>query len=135
MFAPAWRDRTVDEDPGAPFFNETTKYVVGDRSRARSGARRAARAPTTPTAIRGSRTRPTGRSTSPAAASWCGACCADGLVDELHLFVYPIALGQGERLFAEGNGPTKLALLDQRRLRQRRGAPVLRPRLTTQEQA
>ena len=29
MFAPAWRDRTADEDPGAPFFNETTKYVVG----------------------------------------------------------------------------------------------------------
>ena len=29
MFAPAWRDRTVEQDPGAPFFNETTKYVVG----------------------------------------------------------------------------------------------------------
>ena len=36
---------------------------------------------------------------------------ADGLVDELHLFVYPIALGEGERLFTEGSGPTKLALL------------------------
>jgi dihydrofolate reductase len=30
---------------------------------------------------------------------------ADGLVDELHLFVYPLALGSGERLFAQG-GPT-----------------------------
>ena len=28
MFAPAWRDRTVEEDPGAPFFNETRKHVV-----------------------------------------------------------------------------------------------------------
>src|ERR687893_2987807 len=28
MFAPAWSTRTVEEDPGAPFFNETTKYVV-----------------------------------------------------------------------------------------------------------
>ena len=26
---------------------------------------------------------------------------AEGLVDDLHLFVYPIALGAGERLFAE----------------------------------
>ncbi len=33
---------------------------------------------------------------------------ADGLVDELHLFVFPIALGTGERLF--GDGRVKLAL-------------------------
>ena len=36
---------------------------------------------------------------------------ADGLVDELHLFVYPIALGEGERLWADGERPTKLALV------------------------
>ena len=29
MFAPAWRDRTAEDDPGAPFFNETEKLVVG----------------------------------------------------------------------------------------------------------
>ncbi len=29
MFAPAWSMRTVEEDPGAPFFNDTTTYVVG----------------------------------------------------------------------------------------------------------
>jgi dihydrofolate reductase len=28
MFEPAWSHRTVEDDPGAPFFNETTKYVV-----------------------------------------------------------------------------------------------------------
>src|SRR4051794_3006034 len=28
MFAPAWSTRTAAEDPGAPFFNDTTKYVV-----------------------------------------------------------------------------------------------------------
>ncbi len=28
MFAPAWSSRTVEEDPGAPFMNESTKYVV-----------------------------------------------------------------------------------------------------------
>ena len=28
MFEPAWSTRTVDDDPGAPFFNDTTKYVV-----------------------------------------------------------------------------------------------------------
>src|ERR1051325_9228193 len=28
MFEPAWSSRTADDDPGAPFFNDTTKYVV-----------------------------------------------------------------------------------------------------------
>src|SRR6185437_11041733 len=28
MFAPAWSTRTAEDDPGAPFMNETTKYVV-----------------------------------------------------------------------------------------------------------
>ena len=28
MFEPAWSVRTADEDPGAPFMNDTTKYVV-----------------------------------------------------------------------------------------------------------
>lgn len=29
MFAPAWRERTVEDDEGAPFFNDTEKLVVG----------------------------------------------------------------------------------------------------------
>ena len=28
MFEPSWSTRTVEDDPGAPFFNDTTKYVV-----------------------------------------------------------------------------------------------------------
>ncbi len=28
MFAPAWSTRTVEDDEGAPFFNDTQKYVV-----------------------------------------------------------------------------------------------------------
>lgn len=38
------------------------------------------------------------------------AMLADGLVDELHLFVYPVALGAGERLFAEGDPAATFAL-------------------------
>lgn len=36
---------------------------------------------------------------------------ADGLADHLHLFVYPVALGQGQKLFAEGVD-TRLKLQD-----------------------
>src|SRR5690349_119874 len=28
MFAPAWSTRTAEDDPGAPFFNDTPKHVV-----------------------------------------------------------------------------------------------------------
>src|SRR5437868_14230356 len=28
MFEPAWTTRTAEDDPGAPFFNDTMKYVV-----------------------------------------------------------------------------------------------------------
>ena len=38
------------------------------------------------------------------------AMLADGLVDQLHLFVYPLARGSGPRLFADGAAPGKLAL-------------------------
>ncbi len=28
MFAPAWSERNADDDPGAPFMNDTPKHVV-----------------------------------------------------------------------------------------------------------
>jgi dihydrofolate reductase len=39
------------------------------------------------------------------------AMLSDGLVDELHLFVFPVALGRGLRLFPEGGEPVKLSLV------------------------
>jgi dihydrofolate reductase len=38
------------------------------------------------------------------------AMVADGLVDELHLFMYPVALGSGSRLFPDSHAVTKFAL-------------------------
>ena len=40
------------------------------------------------------------------------ALLGDGLLDELHLFMFPIALGAGEKLFLDDAGQTKLALLE-----------------------
>ena len=45
-----------------------------------------------------------------AAARWSARCFVDdGLVDQVHLFVYPVALGAGEKPFADGT-QTKFAL-------------------------
>ena len=38
------------------------------------------------------------------------ALLADGLAGELHLFVFPLALGTGQRLFAERTQKTEMAL-------------------------
>jgi len=38
------------------------------------------------------------------------ALLKDGLVDDLHGFVYPVALGRGKRLWDEGADPVRLAL-------------------------
>jgi dihydrofolate reductase len=99
MFAPAWRDRTVEDDPGAPFFNDTEKYVVGGQPLAEEWGN------TTPLgAYDASRLRDL-KADRDLFVSGSGrlvrGLIADGLLDELHLFVFPIALGTGERLFAD----------------------------------
>ena len=38
------------------------------------------------------------------------AMLADGLVDELHLFVFPLTRGSGPRLFPEDAAPSKFSL-------------------------
>ena len=109
MFSPAWSTRTAEDDPGAPFFNETAKYVVsGSLEKAEWNNS------TILGAYDADRIRALKDEVGDLYVSGSGtlvrALIADGLVDELHLFVFPIALGTGKRLFPEGSGTTKLKL-------------------------
>jgi dihydrofolate reductase len=110
MFAPAWSSRTAEEDPGAPFMNESPKYVVSATLQSADWNNSTIVGPYRADTIRDLRDRIDGNLYVSGSATLVGAMLADGLVDELHLFVFPLVLGSGLRLFAEGAPTAKLAL-------------------------
>jgi dihydrofolate reductase len=111
MFAPAWSNRTAEEDPGAPFMNESPKYVVSATLQSADWNNSEIVGPYQPDAIRDLKARIDGNLYVSGSGTLVRALLADGLLDELHLFVFPVALGSGERLFVDGSPTAKLALL------------------------
>ncbi|NSC23559.1 deaminase [Streptomyces albus subsp. chlorinus] len=110
MFAPAWSSRGTEDDPGALFFNETAKYVVSSTlERAADWNNSTVLGPYGPEAVRELKENSRGVYVS-GSATLVRALLADGLVDELHLFVYPLTLGSGQRLFPEGAAAHTLSL-------------------------
>jgi dihydrofolate reductase len=101
-FEPAWSERTAEDDPGAPFFNDTTKYVVSSTLENATWRNSKIIGPYDPGAIRGLKDEVDGDLYVSGSGTLVRAMLADGLVDELHLFVYPLTRGSGPRLFAEG---------------------------------
>jgi dihydrofolate reductase len=109
MFEPAWSTRTVEDDPGAPFFNDTTKYVVSSTLTTATWRNSKIIGPYDADAIRSLKDEVGDLYTS-GSGTLVRAMLADGLVDALHLFVYPLTRGSGPRLFPEEAAPGKLSL-------------------------
>jgi dihydrofolate reductase len=109
-FEPAWSVRTVEEDPGAPFFNDTTKYVVSGTLTNPTWRNSKVIGPYDPDTIRSLKDGVDGDLYVSGSGTLVRAMFADGLVDELHLFVYPLTRGPGPRLFPEEATPGKLSL-------------------------
>jgi dihydrofolate reductase len=104
MFEPAWSTRTAEQDPGAPFMNDTMKYVVSSTLEKATWRNSEVVGPYDPAVIRRLKDdAPDGLYVS-GSGTLVRAMIADGLVDELHLFVYPVVAGTGPRLFGEGTG-------------------------------
>lgn len=114
MFAPVWSTRTVEDDPGAPFFNETDKYVVSSTLETANWANTSILGPYDPGAIRELKERVDGDIYVSGSAMLVRAMLVDGLVDRLHLFVYPVVLGSGLRLFTEYTPKYKFKLEEAR---------------------
>src|SRR3954463_8734117 len=85
MFYPAWSTRTVDDDPGAPFFNETPKYVVSATLENPTWKNSEGIGPYDPDTIRRLNDDVRALYVS-GSGTLVGGLLADGLVDELHLF-------------------------------------------------
>jgi dihydrofolate reductase len=110
MFEPAWSTRTVEDDPGAPFFNDTTKYVVSATLRTATWRNSKIIGPYDPDVIRSLKDEVDGDLYVSGSGTLVRSMLSDGLVDELHLFVYPLTRGSGPRLFPEEAEPRTLSL-------------------------
>jgi dihydrofolate reductase len=110
MFEPGWSNRTVEDDPGAPFFNDTTKYVVSATVTDPTWRHSKVIGPYDPHRIRQLKEDVGGDLYVSGSGTLVRAMLADGLVDELHLFVYPVTRGSGPRLFPPDAVPANLSL-------------------------
>ena len=110
MFEPAWSTRTVEDDPGAPFFNDTTKYVVSATLTTPTWRNSKIIGPYDPDIVRSLKEEVEGDLYVSGSGTLVRAMLADGLIDELHLFVYPLTRGLGPRLFHEEAAPFNLSL-------------------------
>src|SRR3954452_11306920 len=110
MFEPAWSTRTAEDDPGAPFFNDTTKYVVSGTLTEATWRNSEIVGPYDPGTIRRLKDEVDGDLYVSGSGMLVRALLADGLVDELVLFVSPLTRGAGPRLFPEDAPPLKLSL-------------------------
>jgi dihydrofolate reductase len=109
-FEPAWSTRTVEDDPGAPFFNDTTKYVVSATLTEATWRNSKIIGPYDPDAIRRLKDEVDGDIYVSGSITLVHGMLADGLIDVLHLFVYPLTRGEGPRLFPPEAAPRKLDL-------------------------
>jgi dihydrofolate reductase len=109
MFEPAWSTRTAEDDPGAPFFNETMKYVVSGTLTEPTWRNSKSIGRYDPAVIRELKDDLDGDLYVSGSGTLVRAMLADGLIDGLHLFVFPLTRGSGPRLFPDGAEPTRLA--------------------------
>src|SRR5438309_3054783 len=82
MFAPAWSGRTAEDDPGAPFMNESPKYVVSATLQSAEWKNSTILGPYRADAIRELKERIGGDIYVSGSGTLVRALLADGLVDE-----------------------------------------------------
>ncbi len=110
MFEPAWSVRTADDDPGAPFMNDTHKYVVSSTLDTVAWRNSTVLGPYQSDVVRGLKESTKGAIYVSGSGTLVRALLADGLVDELHLCIYPLMRGSGPRLYTDTASASKWSL-------------------------
>lgn len=98
-FEEPWSSRGDGEDPLASFFNESAKHVVSGTLGETTWRNSSVLGAYDPDAIRALKERTDGDLFVAGSGTLVRALLADGLVDELNLFLYPLTRGEGPRLF------------------------------------
>ena len=111
LFAPSWSARTAADDPGAPFMNESPKYVVSRTLRDPQWNNSSVIGGYDADTIRSLKQDGEANIYVSGSGTLVRALIGDGLIDGLHLFVYPVVLGSGARLFSHGT-QAKLRLIE-----------------------
>ena len=104
--------QAVDDDPGAPFFNDTTKYVVSGTLSDPQWQNSIVLGAYDPETIRKLKDESDGDVYVSGSATLVRALLADGLVDELHLFVFPLTRGAADERLFPADGPAMNLTLD-----------------------
>ncbi len=110
QFAPAWSGRSGEDDPGAPFMNESPKYVVSSTLQSADWQNTTILGAYSADSIRSLKTSTDGGIYVSGSGTLVRALLADGLVDELHLFLFPLTLGAGGRLFDPAGPRVRLSM-------------------------
>jgi dihydrofolate reductase len=111
IFAAYWPNAPAEPDGGvAELFNRVPKYVASRGTPQLDWEGSTLLGPDLPTAVRGIRDRHENVHVI-GSLDLVRSLLAEGLVDRLHLFVYPVLLGQGKRALESGIAPTNLQLL------------------------
>src|SRR5690348_18374070 len=101
MLKSTWSRRTVKEDPGAPFYNASIKYGVSSTLTTATWRNSEIIGAYDPKRIQQLKEESTQGLYVSGSGTLVRALIADGLVDELHLFVYPVTRSAGSRLFED----------------------------------
>ena len=133
IFAAFWPQVTDEVDPVASRLNSLPKYVATRTLQiGRAGRARRCFAATSRRRSRRLKEQPGRELQVHGSGDLLQTLMAHDLVDEYRLFVYPVVVGSGRRLFSEGTLPRSLKLVDcdddehrRRRRHYERGGPVV----------
>ena len=115
-FAPAWSSREMADDPGADFMNNTPKYVVSTTLDTVEWNNSTLLTGDLVEEITKLKQQPGKNISISGSAALIQSLMEQDLIDEFQLFVHPVVLGKGKRLFKDGATQKSLQLTESKPL-------------------